>query len=295
MVKELRKRFILFNMMVIACVLVVLAGFVFWGSRNDPSIGRFIPTIVISLILVFSASLTISKFALQPVKQAWQKQLDFTADASHELRTPLAVIKTNLEIVMDSPEQTVESQMKWLRNIEVEHTRMTKLVEDLLTLSRADTEEQSLFPSIFLLDETAQKVIDTIQPLCGQKSITLIQNIESDISFEGDEKRITQLMVILLDNAVQYTKANGNITLALRKTEKEILLTVQDTGAGIAKEDTGKIFERFYRVDQTRQQNPDGSGLGLSIAKWIAEQHHGSISLKSSLGKGTIFSVRLPL
>lgn len=291
MIKKLRSRFILFNVLVIACVLIILAFFIFLGSKNTPSASRFVPVLGISLLLVFVASYMISKFALKPVKHAWQRQLDFTADASHELRTPLAVIKTNLEIVMDSPDETVKSQMKWLQNIEAEHTRMTKLVEDLLTLSRADTEEESLFQTTFLFDETVQNALNTFGPVCTQKEIVLSRKIEPGIAFCGDEKRILQLIVILLDNAVQYTQSQGSIAVELHRKGNEINLTVQDTGAGISKEDMTKIFERFYRANHTRQQNPDGSGLGLSIAKWIVDQHSGKITVKSELRKGTLFSV----
>lgn len=291
MIKNLRKRFIAFNMVVIFCVIVILSFIVSSGTKSNLTVDRYVVAIVVSLVLVFIASYIISKFALKPVKHAWQKQLDFTADASHELRTPLAVIKTNLEIVLDNPNETVESQLKWLKNIEIEHTRMTKLVEDLLTLSRADTGEQSLFTSTFLLDETAQVAINTFQSVCKQKELDLTHNIETNIPFSGDEKRISQLIIILLDNAVQYTQPKGKIHFELHKKENAIEFSVQDTGVGIFEEDTAKIFERFYRVNNTRQQNPDGSGLGLSIARWIVEQHKGKISVDSKLGKGTIFSV----
>ena len=292
MVKKIRKRFILFNMIVITCVFIFLATVIYFGSTTNQSISHFVSIMIIILLLSFVTSYVISKYALQPIKQAWQKQLDFTADASHELRTPLAVIKTNLEIVMDNPDETVESQMKWLQNIEAEHTRMAKLVEDLLTLSRADIGEQSLFLSTFMIDEVIRQVTDTFRPLCQQKGITLKQDIEMGISFHGDEKRISQLIVILLDNAVQYTP-HGNITVRLRQKEGKLELTVQDTGRGIPKEDTQKIFERFYRANHTRSLNPDGSGLGLSIAKWIVAEHNGTISAKSELGKWTKITVNL--
>lgn len=291
MIKNLRKHFIAFNMVVILCVVVILSLIVSAGSKSNLTVDRYIVAIVVSLVLVFIASYIISKFALKPVKHSWQKQLDFTADASHELRTPLAVIKTNLEIVLDNPHDTVKSQMKWLNNIEIEHTRMTRLVEDLLTLSRADTGEQSLFTSTFLLDETAQAAINSFQSVCQQKEIDLTHNIETNISFIGDEKRIAQLIIILLDNAVQYTQQKGRISFELHRKENGIEFSVEDTGSGISTEDIAKIFERFYRVSNTRQQNPDGSGLGLSIAKWIVEQHKGRIYVDSKLGKGTIFSV----
>lgn len=293
MLKELRRRFIIFNMIVITCVLVVLALLVFFGSRSKLPPHRFLIVIIASLTLVFAASYIISEFVLLPIKHSWQKQLDFTADASHELRSPLAAIKTNLEIVLDSPNESVESQMKWLHNIETEHTRITKLVNDLLTLSRADTGEQSLFTTTFLLDEVIENVVDTFQPACQQKKISLVSDMEHSISFSGDESRISQLIVILLDNAVQYTKSGGSITIELHRKGNGLELKVQDTGVGISKEDIKKIFDRFYRANNIRQQNPNGSGLGLSIAKWIVEQHNGKIYVESDQGKGTTFFVTI--
>lgn len=294
MLKKLRKQFILFNMLIISCVLCILALLVFLGSKNDISAMRLLSAILFSLSIVFVGSFLISKFALLPIKRSWQKQLDFTADASHELRTPLTVIRTNLEIVLDNQNETVESQMKWLTNIEAEHMRMTKLVDDLLTLSRADTGEQNLYQSTFLIDEVIQKVVDTFKPVCEQKQISLTSAIEPHISFHGDENRISQLIVIFLDNAVHYTSSGGDINLILQRKDKGLELTVRDTGSGISKADIKNIFDRFYRVANTRQQHPDGSGLGLSIAKWIVEQHNGSIDVKSNLGNGSTFFINFP-
>lgn len=285
----------MFSMVIDVCVFTILATFIYLGSSQNPSISRFIYIMAISLLLAFTASYIISKFALQPVKQAWQRQLDFTADASHELRTPLAVIQTNLEIVMDSPDETVASQMKWLENINHEHSRMTKLVEDLLTLSRADSGEQNLFLSVFLFDETLMQAVKSFHPLCQQNNISLEYNIEKGISFCGDERRISQLIIILLDNAIKYMQPPGNISVNLQLLEKKLILTIQDTGMGIPKKDTKKIFERFYRSDHTRGQNPNGSGLGLSIARWIATEHNGIISVKSELGEGTTITVAFPI
>lgn len=293
MLKELRKRFILFNVLVITCVLGALTCFILFGSKSSLSAGRLAVSGVLCFALVLIASYIISKYALWPIRQAWQKQLDFTADASHELRTPLTVIKTNLELIMDSPGESVESQMKWLHNIEAEQTRMARLVDDLLTLSRADTGEQSLITAAFLLDETIRNAAVTFGPVCEQKGISLQNDIESPISFSGDEYRISQLIFILLDNAVHYTSPGGSIFLALHRKSRGLELKIQDTGAGISPEDIGRLFDRFYRADHTRQQNPDGAGLGLAIAKWIVEQHKGRISVKSRLGEGTTFLITL--
>lgn len=294
MIKSLRKRFILFSVLIISIILMVLWLLVFLGPRSGLSAQKMAVTVFLSIGMVFAGSWLLSNMAVKPIRAAWQKQLDFTADASHELRTPITVIQTNLELVMDSPEETVKSQMKWLRNIEAENKRMTKLVEDLLTLSRSDTGQQNLELSTFMLDELAMEALAPLKPVAAEKGIVLSFDIARETAFHGDRSRIKQLLIILADNALKYTDAAGRVDIALRGDEKNITLTVSDTGSGIAGEHLDKIFDRFYRVEKTRNQNEGGTGLGLSIAKWIAQEHHGAIRVASTPGEGTAFTVTLP-
>lgn len=294
MLKKLRHRFIWFNMLIIALIFIILAFAVFLGSRNELSAARLIMVVILSLLIAFVGSFFISKYAVMPIKQSWQKQLDFTADASHELRTPLAVIRSNLEIVMDSPQETVENQMKWLENIYIEQQRMAKLVDDLLTISRTDTGEQQLHETTFILDSLLHDITNMFEPVCEQKEIDLMTNIDSHVSFTGDKERIHQLIMILLDNAFQYSNKGGSVILTMRQLSKEIQITVEDTGIGISHNDIDKVFNRFYRITNARQQNPDGSGLGLSIAKLIVLEHKGTIDVKSIVNNGTIFTIIFP-
>jgi len=294
MIKSLRKRFVFFNMLVISSIAVIIGLSMFLGSpNNDVSAYRHIATILLVVIMVYVGSLILSKLAIRPIQASWQKQLDFTADASHELRTPITVIQTNLDLVMDSPEETVESQMKRLKNIEAENARMTKLVEDLLTLSRADTDQPMLVKEIFMLDEAISEALLPFEPIASEKNIKLNVVVNNQIAFYGDRKRIQQLAVILIDNALHYTDF-GAITVDLARNEKEIIITVSDTGHGIEAEHLGKVFDRFYRVSKTKNLNQNGTGLGLAIAKWIAQEHGGRIQATSTVGMGTSFVVRLP-
>lgn len=295
MVKNLQKRFIFFCVIIIASILIILGTIVYIGPTSNLHIHKLLATIVIGILMTVIGSFIISKIAITPIKQAWQKQLNFTADASHELRTPIAVIQTNIELVMDNPEETVESQMKWLKNIEAENKRMTKLVEDLLTLSRADTNEQSLEMTEFMLDKTIVMALNPLQAVAKQKNITLEININNKIAFHGDQKRIMQLMVILVDNGLYYTNEPGKIIITLSRNEKGAIIKVSDTGCGIEEEHLDKIFNRFYRVDDARKYNPDGSGLGLSIVKWIVKEHKGKVKVNSEIKKGTTFTIQLPV
>jgi signal transduction histidine kinase len=294
MIKSLRRRFILFSVLVIGSIVFLVSLFIFIGSPSDRPVHNYVVTLLAAIGLVFVGSLLLSGLAVKPIRAAWQKQLDFTADASHELRTPIAVIQTSLELVMDSPDETIESQMKWLKNIEAENHRMAKLVEDLLTLSRADTGQQTTEKETFMLDEAIEETLAPFVPLAEAKGLALSVAVKEKSAFYGDRKRIMQLLVILVDNALHYTE-HGEITVVLGVSEKEITLTVSDTGRGMATEYLGKIFDRFYRVTDTRGMHQDGSGLGLSIAKWIVAEHGGTIRVESTLGRGTMFTVILPM
>lgn len=255
---------------------------------------RTILFIIFVLILVFLGSLLISGKALVPIKKAWQRQIDFAADASHELRTPLAVMQTNLELVLGNPDETVESQKDWLENALVESKRMAKIVDDLLTLSRADAQQQTLQLRRFMLDKVLKEVSASFEPVAINQNITLSTDIQSEIEFFGDSDRIKQLFIILIDNALKYSNIGGKVSVQLRQIDKFIEIKVADTGEGIEKEHLEKIFDRFYRVDKSRSRNEGGSGLGLAIAKWIVDEHKGKIKADSILGKGTKFTVLLP-
>lgn len=244
--------------------------------------------------LIFAASLFLSERAVKPVKTAWEKQKNFVADASHELRTPLSVMQTNLELVMENKSETIESQTKWLENIYAENRHMTKLVSDLLLLARADSDQKLMEMKNFSLSTLVTEAASPFIPVAGDKGVNINLSVKPDIDFFGDESRLKQLVVILVDNAVKYTPPGGSISLALESSKDNIELVVADTGEGIDDENLKKIFERFYRVDKARSSENGGVGLGLSIASWIVKEHHGAINVDSTPGKGTTFKAVFP-
>ncbi|NTW04894.1 MAG: GHKL domain-containing protein, partial [Peptococcaceae bacterium] len=241
------------------------------------------------LTLVFLSSLYVAEKALRPIKKSWERQKNFVADASHELRTPLSVIQTNLEVVLDNPHQSVENQEKWLDNIKKETERMADLVNDLLFLARADSQQKILLFKEFDLDSLLVRTLKTFEPLAVNKNITLKSSIYSQVKLWGDESRIQQVVVILLDNAIKYTPQTGEITLELKDAGNSVEITVSDTGQGIDEKHLDKIFERFYRVDDARSKKSGGTGLGLAIAQWIIKEHHGTIKIESLPEKGSRF------
>lgn len=247
---------------------------------------------IVCMIFSLFGSLFMANRAMIPIQKSWQQQKDFLADASHEFRTPLAVIQTNLEIVRDNPEETVRSQEHWLGNIYEETICMTKLVESLLFLARADSHQQLLNKDTFLLNQAVITAVELFRPLAAIQGISLISKINTEISFYGDEAKLRQVVSILLDNALRHTPTAGKITISLETSQQGILLSVSDTGEGIPPEHVEKIFERFYQSDSSRSQG--GTGLGLSIAKWIIESHSGTIVATSTLGEGSMFTIFLP-
>ena len=229
---------------------------------------------------------------LENLESAYRTQQRFVSDASHELRAPLTAIRGNLELLRYQRSLLETEREDALAEAEQEATRLTRLVADLLSLARADAGISFKRATIDLDAIVLETFHQAHQLSTGQ---TLILDPFEPASINGNADRLKQLLLILLDNALKYTPADGCITLGLQCKGGFVEVTVRDTGIGIAPEDMLHIFERFYRADQGRGRDPGGVGLGLSIAWWIVEQHDGQIMLESLPGQGTTALVRLPL
>ena len=247
---------------------------------------------LVCALLSFGASFYMANRAMLPIKKAWQQQHDFLSDASHELRTPLTIIQTNLDIIKDSLDETVASQSKWLDNIQEESTCMKNLVNSLLFLARADSKQQSPNKQLFLFDIILSEAAAPFEAIAQQKNLSLEVHAQPNIEVFGDEHQLKQVIAILLDNASRHTASGGKIIIALSQTSTKLLLTITDSGEGMKPQHLERIFDRFYQVDESR--NNGGSGLGLAIAKWIIESHCGSISVSSTPNVGTVFTISLP-
>jgi two-component system, OmpR family, sensor histidine kinase CiaH len=249
----------------------------------------------IGCILVVLAGYFMAGRALVPIRNSWERQQQFVADASHELRTPLAVMGTNAELLLRHPDHTIEQESYIIAPILKEVKRLSKLVSQLLTLARSDSNQLELQCVPLLLNEQLAESAETFRPLCDLKSIQLETELTTSIAFTGDEERLKQLTVILLDNAVKHTPEGGSIRITCGKSGSAVRFQVKDTGVGIPPKDLPLIFDRFYRGYEARNRSDGGTGLGLSIAKWISEKHGGTIQAASTLGQGTIMTVSLPL
>ncbi|WP_342563572.1 HAMP domain-containing sensor histidine kinase [Paenibacillus sp. FSL R7-0345] len=249
---------------------------------------------IIMLIILFFISRYFANRSIKPVQEAFDKQKQFIADASHELKTPLAIINTNTDVLLSNPEDTILEQSKWLHYIKSETERMAKLTNDLLYLTEMDDSRTGMIHAPFNISEAVENIILTMEAVIFEKNVALEYDIEPNLTVHGNSEQIKQVVMILLDNAVKYTGPKGEVTLSLRKQHNDVLLSVTNTGEGIAAEHLTRIFDRFYRTDTSRARKQGGYGLGLAIAKSIVEQQHkGKLYAKSTVGESTTFYVQL--
>lgn len=249
---------------------------------------------IISVFLSIMAGFYLANKALIPIKSTWDKHRQFVADASHELRTPLSVSKLNLEHLFRRPNHTIEQESETVNQVIQEVNYMTKMTEDLLTLTRSDSNQIEILTESLQLDQILQRIVKSFTELATLKNIEVMAEISS-IPMMGDKERLKQLFIIILDNALKYTKENGTITLKAGVKNSNAMIEISDTGIGISSEDLPHIFDRFYRGDKSRNRRIEGTGLGLSIANWIVQSHRGKIHVKSKVGIGTTVLVNFPL
>jgi heavy metal sensor kinase len=229
------------------------------------------------------------------LETAFDRIARFTADASHELRTPLAVMRTTAEVALRGRGGTTEHRES-LERIVSELQRSSQLVDNLLLIANADAGHGRPTMRSMNLAAAVGEACTEGAVLARAKGITLCAGIPGEpVLVDGDSDALRRLFVILIDNAVKYTPSGGRCDVAVETRDGVATGTVRDDGIGIAAEDLPHIFDRFYRVDRARSRAQGGSGLGLAIGRWIAESHAGSIAVTSEPGRGSVFTVRLPL
>lgn len=233
------------------------------------------------LIVFFFISHILASWAIKPIEKAWNRQKQFIADASHELKTPLTVISANTDVVLSTPNETIKNQERWLQHIKSETTRMSKLVNELLYIAKSDANEIKMEMSDFDISNTVSSVCLMFESLIFEADRSLVSDITSKIIYFGDEDRIKQLVTILLDNALKYSLKNTEISLSLSKNNQgKIRLCLSNKCEPLTDENISKLFDRFYRVDKSRNSSTGGNGLGLNIAQTITEAHKGNISVQ---------------
>ena len=227
------------------------------------------------------------------LQRGFEQARNFSIDAAHELRTPLTAMRGETEVALlrNSP---AEELRRVLRSNLEEINRITAIVSDLLTVAQGEAGALELRRETVPLSDLATNIVETVQVLAEDKDVRLESRIEPDVKVTGDSLRLSQLLLNLLDNAIKHSAPGQTVRMTLERDGPAPVLKVEDSGEGIAEQDIPRIFDRFFRTDRSRSRLVPGSGLGLSISKWIVDAHGGSISVASRLGAGSVFTVRLP-
>ncbi|MBD2411344.1 two-component sensor histidine kinase [Nostoc calcicola FACHB-389] len=249
--------------------------------------------IIITLVLSGISGILLTRQVMKPIEESFQRLKQFTADASHELRSPLMAIKINAELPLQYPEEIGPKDAEKFQAIASATNQMTRLTEDLLFLARTDQVPNGNL-DILNLTSILENLVLLYKPQAEVKQINLISQLIENLYLIGDSVQLTRLFCNLIENALYYTPLGGIIEIKTTRVGSHIYVNVQDTGVGIAPDHIQKVFERFWRADQSRSYWSGGSGLGLAIAQAIAQNHGGLISVTSQLGVGSCFTVRLP-
>jgi two-component system OmpR family sensor kinase len=233
---------------------------------------------------------------LDRLDQTFERQRRFISDASHELRTPISILRGEAEVALSQAERSPEEYRESLAVLHEEAKRLANIVEDLFTLTRADAGEYRLARSDFYLEELAADCVRATRTLAQAKNISLAAVAPHEMPVRADEDLIRRMILNLLDNAIKYTPEGGSVTLACSVAADGYELSVTDSGSGIPADMQSRIFERFFRVDRARSRTgrDGGAGLGLSIARWIAEAHLGRLDLERSDATGSVFKAHIP-
>jgi two-component system phosphate regulon sensor histidine kinase PhoR len=219
---------------------------------------------------------------------------DFVANVSHELRTPLAAIRGYAETLLDGAIDDRENNRKFLEIIMRQATRLTNIAADLLTLSELESNAGAGQPHLVSVSAALESALRTVEPSAQARGITLKADKIDEVKVNGRELRLEQVFVNLLDNAIKFSRPNGEVLIEVQPVDGKARITIADSGIGIPSEDLPRIFERFYRVDKARSRDVGGTGLGLSIVKHVLEQMGGTVAVSSRLGEGSRFTIVVP-
>jgi signal transduction histidine kinase len=255
---------------------------------------RLISLNLFVLVAAGFASYWLARRTLEPIEAAHEQQKRFTADVSHELRTPLTVLRMESEVALLQKKNSATDLRKILRSNLEEVSKIDSLINNLLRLTLLEAEELHQHFQPVNSNEVIDEAISQVQKLADERRITIDKQL-SDTKILGDRDSLVQIAVILLDNAIKYSAAKTTISIKTTRHKQEVIWHITDQGKGIEREDLEHIFDRFYRADSSRaKSDTTGYGLGLSIAKMIADIHDGTITIKSRVGNGTTAIVSLP-
>lgn len=251
-------------------------------------------SVVIGIVCSVFASIILSKKTLKPLEENVIRQMEFVQNVSHELRTPLTIIQAKQELLLQEPNAKIIDKSEDISLTLNETKRLTKLVKDLLVLSRADAKKITLQKENVNIDEYITSIVSPYKEIAQMQNKDIQLDLNYKLDIDIDTNKIYQLIIILLDNAIKYTEENDVITVKTYMKDNKCIIEVADTGIGVSDEGLKRIFERFYREDTARSRETGGTGLGLSIANYIVTAHGGTIKASHNTPKGTVFTIRLP-
>ncbi|MEJ5338841.1 MAG: ATP-binding protein [Aquificaceae bacterium] len=247
-----------------------------------------------SLYVFTGSDLTVVRFSdITELKRYERSRREFVANVSHELKTPIAVLKSLLETLYE--EEDREEKRAFLEKALKRVEDMRRLVEDLLILTKLESGEERIKREEIDLRVLVEEVYDLLEPQAQEREVELLNSVEHGFKVKGDWDKLFLLLKNLVDNAIKYNRSGGRVEVRAKRVDPQVQIEVEDTGIGIPREHLPFIFERFYRVDPSRSRDLGGTGLGLSIVKHIALSHGGKIEVMSKEGKGSLFTVYLPL
>jgi signal transduction histidine kinase len=273
-------------------VAVAVADQVELEDRYADLIAAFGGVALAALVLVAAGGFLLVQKSTAPIERSVLFIRRFMADAAHELRTPITVLRAHAEVALQQPRDAANYVLS-LRGIEAEARRLGGIVDSLLVLARADSGERQVEHERFFLDDVAIDAAAAAQVVGRQKGVAVTVEEFEEAPIVGDSGLIRQLLMILLDNAMKFTDAGGEVRVRVSMPQGVPTFVVEDTGIGIRPEDLPSVFQRFFRGDTARGRT-EGAGLGLSIASWIAREHGAEISMTSEPGTGTRVAIRFP-
>lgn len=252
----------------------------------------FVMAAVVALMLVGAGGAALARESIKPIESAITQMRRFMGDAAHELKTPIAVLRARTDVALQR-ERSSDEYKETLESVSKEAERLGNLVENMLLLARADAGQWPVQKSTVYLDDVLMDAASAAQALGSRKNVQIELDTLDEAAINGDPTLLRQLLMILLDNAVNFTPAGGKVTALAEKNGRTASITIRDTGVGIPASALPHVFERFFRADPARSRG--GSGLGLSIARWIVDVHRGRIDVRSAEGKGTTVKVTFPV
>ncbi len=241
-----------------------------------------------SLVMLFGIVFVLSKLTTRPVEEAFEKQKRFIADSSHELKTPLSILSANADVM-----EMEIGRNKWLEQIKAQSRRMNALIHDLLTLAKTETTDGGKTFAVFNLSRAITNAVLPFEVVAFEQGKTIVCEIEDNVVYNGDERSIKKMMEALVDNAVKYSEDDSEISVKLAAKGAKKTIEVFNKGQGVTLEQKDRLFEKFYRTDDSRARETGGYGIGLSIVKNIVDMHHGRIETESKLGEFMLFRVIL--